>query len=159
MTEELRMSDISVMRPGEERDISSLVVKVFNEFVSSEHGDEGLKTFLSFAEPDRFSSDVENGCIVLVARVSKKIVGIIKIRDNSHIGMLFVDPAYHKRGIAKSLWAKAREICLSRKSSLIRFTVSSSTYAVPIYEKMGFSVHGIKQTKDGIVFTPMICRV
>jgi len=150
---------ISEMQPGEELDVSSMVMKVFNQFVAYEYNDEGRKTFLSFVEPKRIKSDFDKGNIVLVAKYSGKIVGIIEIRNDSHIALLFVSSEYHKQGIAKALRAKVMDLCITRVSDLEEFTVNSSTFAIPIYKKMGFSICGEKQTKDGIVFTPMKLKI
>ena len=62
------MISISEMQPGEELDVSSMVMEVFNQFVAYEYNDEGRKTFLSFVEPKRIKSDFDKGNIVLVAK-------------------------------------------------------------------------------------------
>ena len=147
------------MQPGEEVDVSSMVIKVFNQFVAYEYNDEGKTTFLSFVEPKRIKSGFNKGDIVLAAKYSEKIVGIIEIRNDSHIALLFVSSEYHKQGIAKALWVKAMDLCITRVSSLEKFTVNSSTFAIPVYKKMGFSICGEKQTKNGIVFTPMKLKI
>ena len=52
------MISISEMQTGKELDVSSMVMKVFNQFVAYEYNDEGQKTFLSFVEPKRIKSFV-----------------------------------------------------------------------------------------------------
>lgn len=147
--------EISFMTLGEETEISELVIKVFDEFVAPEFTPEGIENFLSYANPERIRSDFEKGNTILVARHSGAIRGVLEIREGSHICLLFVDRPFHKQGIATKLWREAKRICLDSDPSISEFTVHSSTYAIPVYEKLGFSKNGEKQCRDGIVFTPM----
>jgi len=57
-------------------------------------------------------------------------------------------------GISRMLFRKAEEMCLKNKSSFIE--VNSSTFATPVYEKLGFkATEGIRET-NGIKYIPMI---
>ena len=147
--------DISPMMPGDETEISELVRKVFEEFVGPEFSREGRRQFMSHADPERMRSDFYKGNTLLVARQSGKIRGVLEIRDNSHICMLFVDRHFHNKGIAKQLWQEAKRIHLAADPAITEFTVNASTYAIPAYEKLGFYKSGEKKSKDGFVFTPM----
>ncbi len=147
---------IMKMKPGEESEISNLAISVFNRFVGPEFGEQGRETFFSHAEPGRILDGFESGNLILVAKFDSKITGVMEIIvDRAHIAMLFVDSAFHGRGIARMLWKKARESMLSRHPSILKFTVNSSTFAVPVYEKLGFAACEEKKMKGGMVFTPM----
>ena len=77
------------------------------------------------------------------------LVGIISIFQFEKIDQLFVDPAFFKRGIARRLWERAR--CESKSvNGNAYYWVRSSSMAVPVYEKFGFSKIGAIQTKNGI---------
>ncbi len=45
--------------------------------------------------------------------------------------------------------------CRAAEPDLQVITVNSSSYAVRIYEKMGFKATDVEQEENGIIFTPM----
>ncbi|MEL7670179.1 GNAT family N-acetyltransferase [Methanobacterium sp.] len=85
----------------------------------------------------------------------EKLVGAVALMDFCHVSLLFVDTEYQCNGIAKSLFAKALELCIQKNPELGEITVNSSTYAVPIYKKLGFHIAGEPTTNNGITFVPM----
>ena len=90
----------------------------------------------------------------LVAYSDSQLVGLIAIRDGSHLFHLFVERSHQHKGIARHLWAQAlRELCVS--SSDGDFTVNSSLSAVPVYRVFGFVPAGSIQSVHGISFLPM----
>lgn len=77
------------------------------------------------------------------------LIGIISIYQSEKIDQLFVDPAYFMRGIARRLWERA--YCESKiENENAYYWVRSSSMAVPVYEKFGFSKIGSTQIKNGI---------
>ena len=90
-----------------------------------------------------------------VAESEDQLVGVVAVRDNSHLYHLFVDPAFQRRGMARQLWqlAKAQAVQAGNPG---RFTVNSSVGAVPVYERFGFVVSGPTVSKHGISFQPMV---
>jgi GNAT superfamily N-acetyltransferase len=85
-----------------------------------------------------------------VAEDSAGLCGIIALRDGSHLYHLFVRADAHGQGIARTLWQHAKA-----NSGHSMFTVNSSLYAVPVYERLGFVAKAPPQTADGLVFVPM----
>jgi ribosomal protein S18 acetylase RimI-like enzyme len=83
-----------------------------------------------------------------------KIVGVLAARDVCHICLLFVDSAYHRKGIARSLLEKMIPYC-KENGDCAEITVNSSPYAVEIYQKLGFHNTDKEQLKNGIRFIPM----
>jgi ribosomal protein S18 acetylase RimI-like enzyme len=86
----------------------------------------------------------------IIYELDRDIIGYISIEDNSHIYHLFVDRYHQGKGIARQLWSEVQKICPSSK-----YTVRSSMYAVPIYQKFGFIKSGIIGEKDGLNYQPM----
>ena len=82
------------------------------------------------------------------------MVGIIGVRNETHISLLFVDSEYHKRGIATKLVRSMFDQTM-RKYGKREMTVNSSPYAVGFYHKMGFVDTNTEQLTDGIRYTPM----
>ena len=87
---------------------------------------------------------------MFVALDGTRIVGMVCERDGCHIRKLYVDPAYHRRGIAAALM-DAIFACMD--SAVI--TVNSSRHGLPFYLKYGFVPTDTEQNKDGFIFTPM----
>ena len=84
-----------------------------------------LKEFEKRIKCDRYTN--------LVCKSNENIIGYISVKDKSHIYHLFVALQYQKKGIAKLLWKSAMEVCKAT-----RYTVRSSLYAVPVYQRFGF---------------------
>ena len=84
--------------------------------------------------------------------------GVIAVKDYSHMFHLFVDRDFHKRGIAKQLWSHMKQRSLDRGNNG-RFTLNSTTYALPIYLSWGFVVTGDKEQRFGINYTPMVLEL
>ncbi len=88
----------------------------------------------------------------MVSEIEGKLAGMIEVKDNSHISMLYVDKSYHRRGVAKDLMREAIEsIELSSE-----ITVNSSRYAVPFYESLGFIQFENEKTIHGVIHIPMM---
>jgi len=135
-----------------------LVDKVFSEFVAVDYSEQGRSTFESYLE--KILQDIpgylEAGNKKVWGYVQEdEIIGVLAIRDTSHIAIMFVDKRHHRKGIAKKLLATFLEE-LKKNKEVKQITVNSSPYAVKIYEHLGFVKTGEQCEKDGIVFTPMM---
>ena len=83
----------------------------------------------------------------MLGLVDNKLVGVAAIRDNQHCYHLFVAPEYHKKGIAGLLWQYLKAEAVA--TGTVSFTVNSSIYAVPVYEKFGFNeTQGLQMVND-----------
>jgi GNAT superfamily N-acetyltransferase len=90
-----------------------------------------------------------------VAEEGGAIVGVVATRDDSHLYHLFVDEAFHGRGIAARLWEIARSQSVAAGNPG-RFTVNATRHAVPVYERFGFVAADALQIKEGVAFVPMV---
>ena len=97
------------------------------------------------------------GFVYHVAEVEGTLAGFIAVRDRSHVYSLYVDKAYHRRGIARRLWETAKRAALAdagRSGHPGIFTVNSSNHALPFYASLGFVP--TKPMQVGIVrYNPM----
>jgi GNAT superfamily N-acetyltransferase len=150
---------IRSIRQGEEEAIASLVKRSFDMFVGSEYSCEGVCEFFKYANPTAMTSRLTGDHFILVAELQDQAVGMIEIRKNEHVSLLFVDPSYLRKGISRLLFDHAlREI--GRANPLIeKITVNSSRYAVPVYESLGFVASGPENTINGITFVPMAFEI
>lgn len=145
---------IRPLLPDEIEPCRSLVRSVFDRFEAPDYSREGAASFYSFLDsvPEQFSS----GALKIWAALREdRLIGVLAMRDGRHICLLFVDPGFHRQGIARSLVQTAA--AFARESGQEQLTVNSSPYAVPAYHRLGFSDLGPEQTADGIRFTPMRC--
>ena len=108
---------------------------------------------------DGLAAAIDDGSIVRVAEVDEHLAGVVQVRDEAHITWLYVDGAYHGRGIGRALVVSAAEQVRERTPASTQITLNSSPFAVPIYIRLGFDVTGPEKTKDGMRFTPMCASI
>lgn len=143
------------VRPGEEAAVSNLVARSFNEFIAPDFAEEGIEEFFNYANPRSLAKRSEGSHFVLVAEADGEIVGMIEVREMSHISMLFVDKAHHGKGIGRELLRLALEHIKSESSPPEEITVNSSRFAVPFYQSLGFAKTSEEKTINGVVHIPM----
>ena len=134
------------LRAGEIPDALALMWKVFLQFEAPEYSAEGIAFFrASLEDEERIRSMTFYG-----AFDGKKLVGVLCMRAPQHIAGFFVDAAYHRRGIGRTLFETMRQD-YDRQV----FTVHSSPYAVGFYRRLGFVPTQGEQVTDGLRYTSM----
>lgn len=150
------------IRPAKKSDADAtvaLVLRSFDAFIAPDYPDEGAAHFYANVTTEALTAAIDDGNIVRVATVDGKLAGVVQVRDETHITWLYVDEAYHGRGIGRKLVVSAAEEVRKRTPAAKEITLNSSPFAVPIYVRMGFEVSGPEQTKDGMRFTPMCSAI
>ena len=133
----------------------ALVWRVFQEFEAPDYSEEGIQAFQDFIAPAAVQRKIEEKELAMWGCFDgEKIIGVIALRLPCHIALLFVDKAWHRRGVARSLLDAAVAFCI-KEGRCREMTVHSSPYAVPAYRRLGFADTGAEQTVDGLRFTPM----
>lgn len=140
---------------GEEDVVCKIVIDCFNQFIAPGYSDEGIREFTNYVKPDLLRKRLKNGNYSFVALDKDEIVGVIEMRNISHISLLFVKKEYQKMGIAKKLLELSIDKSKNINHSIIVIEVNSSPYAVKIYEHMGFITIDVEQVVNGIRFVPM----
>lgn len=136
-------------------EIIALVWKTFLRFEAPDYSEEGIKNFNDFITDHTLFRMFEKGYYrVMVALEKKQIIGVISVRDFSHISLLFVDQNHHKIGLGKRLIEEMVQYLLSEEG-ITKITVNASPYALGFYHKIGFRDIGFEQLSGGIRFTPM----
>jgi ribosomal protein S18 acetylase RimI-like enzyme len=136
-------------------DIMALAWKVFLKYEAPDYTPKGVQSFQEFITNNTiFRMFLAGSYQVMVAVEGEKIVGMIALRDNTHVSLLFVESKYHKMGIGKSLIEYAAHYLLSEIGAE-KITVNASPYAVGFYHKIGFRDLGPEDECDGIRYTPM----
>lgn len=132
-----------------------LAFKVFLKYEATEYGEEGIRSFAEFVTDEFLKKMFLIGeYLLFVAVTDEKIIGLISLRSGNHISLLFVDEAYHRKGIGSALVQYLQEYMLEN-TGYEKITVNASPYGVPFYHQLGFHDTGKETTKEGIIYTPM----
>lgn len=137
-------------------DAMSLAWRTFLEFEGDVYPPEGVRSFEDFITDSELKRRFIMGKYqMLVASSGGKVVGMISLRNETHISLLFVDRHYHKRGIGRAL-ILALANYVRDEIGRTALTVNASPYGVEFYHRVGFQDMGPEMQRDGIIFTPMI---
>jgi len=130
-----------------------LAWRVFEAFEAPEYTPAWVEVFLEFIGFDTMLVMLRDGDMKFWGCFdADTIIGMLAVRAESHISLLFVQKEYDREGIGRSLFEAFRSTI---KDPAPRITVHSSPYAVGFYRRLGFRALGAEQTADGIRFTPM----
>ncbi|WP_027362361.1 GNAT family N-acetyltransferase [Desulfospira joergensenii] len=146
---------LRLMKQGEENDVVNLILNVFSEFVAPHFSNDGVLEFKKFVNNSSISERFQSGNPIIVAVFKNKIIGVIEMRDNSHIALFFVERSFQKKGIAKRLLCEAVKVVRQRNPTVQKITVNSSPNAYTAYQKFGFEGEKALKTVNGIRFIPM----
>ncbi len=136
-------------------DAMALAWRTFLKFEANDYPEEGVKNFERFVSDQTIYRMFLIGSYHLfVAYTGATLVGMITLRDASHISLLFVDEKYHRQGIGRALVQYVNSYLASGKQ-VSRVTVNASPYGVEFYHKLGFRDIRPQEQKDGIIYTPM----
>lgn len=136
-------------------DAMALAWRVFKQFVAGDYAPEGVESFLSFISDPSLERAFETGDFRLFGAYGNgRMIGMISLRNHTHISLLFIDASYHKKGIGRQLIQYVESyVVLAEGRGII--TVNSSPYAADFYHRIGFCDTDCKQCNDGIWYIPM----
>ena len=133
----------------------ALAWKTYLQFEAPDFPTEGTTSFFAFITDNfLFTMFVKGEYRMKVAIYKKQIIGMISIREKTHISLLFVDRTYHKRGVGRAL-VEQMYILIQEEKLGEKMTVNAAPFAVDFYHKCGFNDSGEKRTDKGIIFIPM----
>lgn len=136
-------------------DAMGLAWKTFLEFEAGDYSPEGVRSFEDFITDTGLKRMFQSGAYqMMTACQGKKMVGMITLRNEMHISLLFVDKAYHRQGIGRTLIEHMASYVRDELGKS-RITVNASPYGVPFYHRIGFRDLGGERCQDGIIYTPM----
>jgi GNAT superfamily N-acetyltransferase len=143
--------------PEDAEAISALIKSVAHYFTVHPEG-LGAEGFLKTIEPAATCANISAPNFhYAVGHIDQQLVGIVALRDTTHLYHLFVDQAFQKQGLSRQLWLHAKEASIAAGNHL-GITVNASVYAVPVYERFGFAATGSRVETHGIAFLPMALR-
>jgi len=136
-------------------DAMALAWRVFMQFEARDYSPEGIESFQDFITDSMLYRMFLMGEYQLFAAYEKeRMIGMISLRNQTHISLLFVDARYHRRGIGKQLIQYVGDY-VAREEGHDFITVNAAPYAVGFYHRVGFSDTDVRQYNDGIWYTPM----
>lgn len=93
---------------------------------------------------------------VFCAYQGKKVIGVLAMRDDAHISLLFVKQEFQRMGIGTRLLEQCMAYCRSKGS--MEVTVNAISTGKPFYISNGFEVLGEERVERGLRYTPMILK-
>ena len=135
--------------------VAALVARAFEKDVAPLYSPPGIRNFRVFAAPEAMALRAAHRHWALVAEMEGEPVGVVEVRENRHISMLFVDPERQGAGIGRRLFDAAVERCRTENPRPTKITVAASPNAVPVYERLGFRPAGPPAEEEGIRSVPM----
>lgn len=142
--------EIRILRGHEVFEATKLIKNVFMSCIASSYSEEGVHEFLSSFDDEKILLLMRSQRLIMIGAFEEKLIGVIGIKDLSHIQSLFIDQKYQKQNIGTTLLNKAKNLMYGQVS------VYADVKAVPFYQKNGFQVCDNQQEEHGIIFVPMI---
>lgn len=140
----------------EYEDVMGIVWKTFLRFEAEDYTEEGIKSFQDFiTDPTLYKMFLRGYYQIFGAFYKGKNIGMISLRDCTHISLLFVDAKYHYQGVGRALIEYLKKYLITEMGEF-KVTVNSSPYGVGFYHKLGFQDTDKEQEKEGVRYTPMI---
>lgn len=132
----------------------ALVWRVFSRFEAPEYSPEGVEEFKTYIQSQNIQNLLAAGTMTMWGCwQNETLTGVLACRPAGHISLLFVDPAFHRQGVARALVEHMEAGC--RAQGLSHLTVNSSPYAQEAYRHLGYRAAGEEQCQNGIRFFPM----
>lgn len=132
-----------------------MVWKTFLKFEGNDYTAEGVRNFKEFIGSDElYQSFLKGEYQMLVALDGERIIGAASVRSGNHLSLLFVDEAYHKKGVGRALMERMFRY-LKEEAGERYISVKAAPYAVNFYRKLGFQTVRPLEEYSGIRVTSM----
>lgn len=136
-------------------DAMALAWRTFMQFEAQDYTPEGVGSFQDFITDTVLYRMFMLGVYQLFGAFDNgRMVGMLSLRAETHISLLFVDGKYHRRGIGRGLIEYVSQYVLTEEGHG-SITVNAAPYATGFYHRVGFVDTDVEQACDGIRYTPM----
>lgn len=140
-------------------DAMALAWRTFMQFEARDCTPEGIESFQDFITDTVLYKMFMLGSYQLFGAYDNgRMVGMISLRNEIHISLLFVDERYHRMGIGRGLIDYVSRYVLTEEGHG-SITVDAAPYATGFYHRLGFVDTDREQIRDGIRYTPMMRRI
>lgn len=138
--------------------ISHLIKSLSAYFIANPEGDGAETTLLSIAPAGIAETIAARHFCHWVACAQEQVIAVAGLRDNSHLYHFFVAQDWQRLGVGRALWQQVRSAALAAGNPTA-FTVNSTLYGRPVYERFGFTVTGPVTQRDGLTYIPMALKL
>lgn len=138
--------------------ISTLISTLTEKYILPTCRNDSSNLLLGSMTADSIRRYIADGYQYHVAEDESGIIGVVGIKNNSHLYHLFVADSHQGQGISKKLWQHAKGVCLKNGNPGV-FTVNAALNAKNVYLKFGFLQTGDVQEKLGIKNIPMQIKI
>jgi len=139
--------------------ISLLVLKTAKAHIRGEFSDDGWELFQRLFNEDCQRELLRNKqYYFLVVEQHKQIIGMLALKDISHIFQLFISTDWQRQGVGLMLWNHYLQAIKTNKLSkqhFDRITLNASDFGKGFYLKLGFEIAGRRQMKKGVYINPL----
>jgi len=139
--------------------ISSLVLKSAEKHIRGEFSDDGWELFQRMFSEDCQRELLRNKLYYfLVVEQDKQIIGMLALKDISHIFQLFISTECQRQGVGSMLWNHYLQAIKTGKLSKQHFdsiTLNASDFGKGFYLKLGFETAGKRKMKKGVYINPL----
>lgn len=132
-------------KPSDLKQVARLISNTFKRFNNKEGTKKGVRDYINFYTPTKkniaqIKKTFDKSIIFYVAiSGDKKIIGMIR-GDLKHIGNLFINEKYHRKGIATKLLRRFEKEAKKFGGKIIK--INASIYSIPFYQKRGYKKIG-----------------
>lgn len=132
-----------------------MIWRTFLKFEGNDYTEEGIRNFYDFiTDRELYQAFLRGSYQMMVALDGEKIIGAASVRNRNHLSLLFVDEAYHRRGVGRALMDKMCRY-LKWEAGEKYMSLKASPYAVEFYHKIGFQTVAPEEEHSGIRVTAM----
>ncbi|MDP9902949.1 GNAT family N-acetyltransferase [Variovorax ginsengisoli] len=134
--------------------VSALILSLAHHFLLRDDG-SGAEGFLLSLEPEGIARNI--GAPELdyyVGTAAGQLMGVVAVRDRTHLFHLFVGQPFQRGGVARALWSHVKK-GYGWPSASVATTVNSTPSAVSFMSAWGFTRSGARVETKGIAYVPM----
>ena len=132
-----------------------MIWNTFLRYEGREYSKEGIHNFYDFITNDQLYFLFLQGKYQLMVALDKgRIIGAGSIRNGNQLSLLFVEEAYHHKGVGSALLRRLCEYLKTEAGEKSMF-VQAAPSAVGFYRKQGFKALQSEMEISGIRVMPM----
>ena len=149
--------EIRRLNPDEVDAALDLAMDTYLEFEAPDYGPEGVTTFRrDIYDNAAFRAACMDGTNRMWGALDDgRIIGLMAMRGESHIVLVFTHRDYHRQGVASAILQALLSDIRRENPRLRRLTLNSSPYGLPFYLHASFKPADTEKTINGIRFTAM----
>ena len=132
-----------------------MIWRTFLQYEGKEYPEKIVGHFFDFiTDYGLYEAFLKGKYLLMIALDEGRIIGAGTVRDGNHLSLLFVDDAYHYRGVGSSVLGRLCEY-LKTEAGERCMSLEAASGAGKFYRKQGFRAVRPEMEISGIRLTPM----